>query len=484
MTIARRLPMLAALALLPGLAAAVMLKPVLLALPLLLALLVLALRHPVPATGLFLFAHVATPIYLRPPVPVLSNLPYATNWMLAVIGVGVLAWLAGRPLPPPLAAEGRRAARLFALLPLAALVSLLDPATNGESFKMFAIAIFFPALCLLLILGAARRRADIVTLQRFLIAGGIVASLYALVELLTGANHFLNLFEIEAVSGYYERDYIQMMDPTVLYRAFSVYLNPIEFGAVMAMILPIAVVGMATAETGRDRALFALAAAILAMGVLLSVSRGPLLSLAVVCVILGLVYRRLRLGLAVGLAFAALALVAAWPFIGDKVTARFNDADNVTLRLKLFQVAIATFLDHPLNGVGIGNFPAYYLETIRAHHIGPFHELGGDRVARVRVAENAYLQLAAEMGVIGIAAAVAAVAALLRLLVRHMRAGEDERGRDIAITVLMMAVVYGINALTVTAYTLYGPTLLMLGVVPAFALVLDRAAGPERPAPA
>lgn len=449
-------------------------QPLVAAVPVGLALLYVGASYPVHATGLFLFAHVGTPIYVRPPVPVLSNVPYATAWMMTLIGLGVLAWLAGRPLPTPAGARGRRLAVALLLLPLAALVSLFDPATNGESFKMLAIAIVFPAMALLLVYGAARNTRDIQILQNAIMAGGCVASLYAVIEVVSGTNFFLDHFDIETVAGYYDRDFIFAMDATIVYRAFSVFLNPIEFGAVMAMIFPLAVIRMVTARDRREGLVFAAVAATLAVGVLLSVSRGPILSLCVVSVALGLIYRKLRAWLVAGAVLAALGVAVAWPFIGERVSARVGDSDNVTLRLKLFQVAIATFLDHPLKGVGIGNFPAYYLDTIRDHHIGPFYEFGQDRVEKVRVAENAYLQLAAEMGLVGLAAAAAAVAALLRSVIRIATQGHDERTRDAAIATGLMALVYGANAATVTAYTLYGPTMLMIGIVPAFALVLER----------
>jgi hypothetical protein len=474
--VAPSIPFLLALALLPLFGLLAILEPVLLALPFLAGLVLFALRAPVPAAGLVLFAHVALPIYLRPPVPILSSLPYSVVWMLALMGLGVLAWLAGRPLPPRLSPQGRNAALLFLLLPAAAVISLFDPATDSESLKMFALAIVFPAMAIFLIVGVARTPDDIRRILTFLVLGGIGASLYAIGEVLSGTNFFLDRLEEEPVAGYYDREMIFAHDPTIMYRAFSVFLNPIEFGAVMAMILPVALVRLTTATDPRQRLLLLAASVVLMSGVLLSVSRGPLLSLAVVCVMVGLIFRQLRVWLLIASVAAVLALVIAWPFIGEKIMARFNDSDNVTLRLKLFQSAIATFLDNPVNGVGIGNFPAYYLDTIRDHHIGPFYELGGNRVEKVRVAENAYLQLAAEMGIIGILAAVAAVAAFFRLALRLAGAAFDAETREIAIILLLMAVVYGINALTVTAYTLFGPTFLMIGAMPGIALALDRAA--------
>ncbi len=455
----------------PLVAVAAVMEPMVLLVPLGLAALYVALRAPVIAAGIFVFCHVALPVYLRVTVPGLHEIPVSTAWMMCLFGLGILAWLGGASLPPRLGPEGRRATVFFALFFIAVTSSLIDPRASSESFKMWGIALVFPSLAFLLVSGTGRTVEDVRVMELFLLLGGVSASVYAIYELASGGNPLLDYFQIETVAGYYTRK----MLGDIVYRCFSVYLNPIEFGSVMGMLFPIAAIRVISADTRRERILFGMVTLFIAVGAVLSVSRGPILGLSVGVVLIGIIFKRLRPALLIAGLVAAAGLLAAWPFLGARLHDRVYDADNVTLRLKLFQTAIAIFLDHPLRGIGIGNFANYYLDAIRDHHIGPWPELGGNRVEKIRVAENAYLQLSAETGVVGVAAAVGAVAALMRLCLR-LTADADPRISNGAISIMLSTIVYGVNAMTVTAYTLFGPTLLMLGVLPAFAIILDRAA--------
>jgi O-antigen ligase len=312
--------------------------------------------------------------------------------------------------------------------------------------------------------------------------GGVVASLYAVVEYGLGRNPLLEIYRSEIDVRYFTSDVLGEL----AYRCFSVYGNPLEFATVMGMIFPFAAVRAATAASVRERLAFGTVAAILALGVALTFSRGPMLALVVGCGLTGIVYRQLRPWIVGAAVAAAAVLAAAWPFIGAGVSDRIGDVDNMTLRLKLWETALAIFADHPLRGVGFGNFPAYYLEAARENHIGPFYEFGAESVLKVRVAENAYLQLAAETGVIGMAAGLAAVVAMLGLSIRQARCARDPRSRNLATAIALSIVIYACNGLFVTAYTFYFGTLLLMGFLPGCLLVIDRAeaAGASaRPAP-
>ena len=453
----------------PLIAILLMKFPVILAAPVAIAAIAWTIRFPAHATGVFVFSHIALPVYMRVPFPGL-DVPVSTSWMLFVMGSGVLAWLAGSQSPPRLGQKGSITVKIFIVFAVVITSSVINPRSDIETLKMWGIDILFPALALILIVVAARGTKDLLIIEAYLVAGAIVASAYAGYELAIGDNPLLGYFEIETVSGYATREELG----GVVYRCFSVYLNPIEFGAVMGMILPFSIIRAVTAGTSPERTIFGIASAIIIGGILLSVSRGPILGLAIQIVLIGIVFKRLRPILIAALAIGAFSLLLAWPFVGARLEDRFNDFDNITMRIKLFKTAFALFLDNPVRGVGLGNFPVYYLDTIRDLHIGPFFELGGNRVEHVRVAENTYLQLAAETGIVGVLAAIAAVTALLGLCFRIASDTSGGQASNLAKAAAISVVVYGVNAMSVTAYTLFGPTLLIIGLLPAIALVLDR----------
>lgn len=438
----------------------------------------LAFEAPLPAVGLFLFAHVATPAYVRVPMPGgIYAPPVSTALLLALVGVGVLAYLARAPLPRPLAPGGRRVAASLGLFAAVAATSLIDPRTGAEGMGMWTKVFVLPAAVLVAILCVCRGPRDVERLGNYLMAGGVVASLYAVLEYSLGRNPLLEMYQAELDVRYFTRD---VLGP-LAYRCFSVYGNPIEFATVMGMIFPFAAIRMASAGRAREKLAYGAVAGILALGIALTFSRGPMLALVVGCAIMGVTYRQMRRWL-VGAALAALAMiVVAWPLIGAGISDRINDVDNMTLRFKLWETAFALFSDQPLRGVGIGNFPSYYLDAVRENHIGPFHEFGPASITTIRVAENSYLQLAAETGLIGFVAGLAAVTIMLLLAVRLARGARDQQSRDLAAAIGLAIVIYAVNGMFVTAYTLYFCTLLLVGFLPGCLLVLDRAEEAESP---
>ncbi|PIP97267.1 MAG: hypothetical protein COW75_07200 [Rhodobacterales bacterium CG18_big_fil_WC_8_21_14_2_50_71_9] len=454
----------------PLAAMAALLSPSLLIIPLGVAFVIFALSAPLVAVGLYSFAHVSTPAYIRAPIPGgLYAPPVSITLLLALAGVGVLAFLANRRIPG-LGPRGRVAAGLLALFAAVAAASLIDPRTGGEGVNMWAKVFLFPALTIVAVLAVCRRPADMDRLWLFILAGGVTASLYAAYEHAIKRNPLLDAFGGDSGVVYFTGDVLG----DVAYRAFSVYGNPLEFATCMAMIVPYALMRFAKARTAGERLVFALGAAICAFGLAVTYSRGPMIALLIAAAMIGALQPRLRPWLIGAAASALVALAAIWPFIQAAVGERLRDVDNMTLRLKLWEIAVAIFGDHPVLGVGIGNFPQYYIEAERLHRIGPFYEFGEDNVEKIRVAENTYLQLAAETGVLGLAAAALAIGAMLRLSILLIRNARSREARDHAGVLLAGMTAYAVSGLFVTAYTFYFATTLLVGFLFAFVLVLDR----------
>lgn len=454
----------------PLAAMAVLFSPSLLIIPLGVAFVVFALSTPLVAVGLYSFAHVSTPAYVRAPIPGgLYAPPVSIALLLVLAGVGVLAFLANRRIRA-LGPRGRVASALLALFAAVAAASLIDPRTGGEGVNMWAKVFFFPALTIVAVLAVCRGPADVDRLWLFILAGGVTASLYAAYEHAIKRNPLLDAYGGDSGVVYFTGDVLG----DVAYRALSVYGNPLEFATCMAMIVPYALMRFATAQTVAQRFVFALGAAICIFGLAVTYSRGPMLALLVATAMIAAFQPRLRPWLIGAAASALVALAAIWPFIEAAVTDRLRDVDNMTLRLKLWEIAIALFGDHPVLGVGIGNFPQYYIEAERLHRIGPFYEFGEDNVEKIRVAENTYLQLAAETGVLGLAAAALVVGAMIRLSVLLLRNARSQETRDHAGVLLAGMVGYAVSGLFVTAYTFYFATTLLVGFLFAFVLVLDR----------
>ena len=430
-----------------------------------------AIRIPVFAFGLFGFAQVALPLYIRPPVPEpLPSPPIAIILLVTLAGACLLALFNGARAIR-LSRAGSTLVWLFLLFAAISLASLVNERTTSEGVAMWAKAFAFPglsaAICILVLRGAE----DIERIYRYVLAGVCVAAAYGVIEYVMGRNVLLMNFGKHVEATYYTASELG----SFAYRIFSVYAQPLEFATVLGMILPFALVRFATSSTIWQKLLFAAATTLCAVGMVLTFSRGPVLAMAASVGLIGLLYRSLRPWLIGLVLIGALAAATAWPFIGEGLSYRLQDFENVTLRLKLWQIAIALFEEHPLRGIGFGNFPEFYLESARVNMIGPIYEFGQDGLEVVRVAENTYLQLAAETGVFGLLAAVAAGVAFLRLVLLLQRHGRSSATRDMAVAIGVGAMAYLINGLTITAYTIFVPTFLLVGFLFPFALVLHRA---------
>lgn len=451
----------------PLIGALLFLQPALAAMGIGIYLLILAIDAPLAVLCLFAFAHMATPAYVRVPLPGgFYNPPISTGLMLTLFGIGILRFLAGHRMRP-VGPQVHRVLRLFAVFALVAFLSLTDQRTTSEGLAMWLKVFFFPGLVVVAILALVVRVEDVSRLYMFLLAGAVAASLFGVYENRVGYNFLIDSFETDIV--YFRAEILG----DIAYRAFSVYGNPIEFGTCVGMVAPYAMVGLAKATGWRGRVFFGTALAICFVGIAVTFSRGPMLAFLIGAVLVGSIYASLRRWLIGGGIAAVLLLAAVWPFLGAGVSDRLHDVDNVTLRFKLWMTAQAIYADHPVLGVGFGNFPQYYLEASRDHRIGPFLEFGEGSLETLRVAENTYLQLAAETGTIGVLAGLAFVLTLLWTVVRLARTARDGEVRDLAVVCFTGMLIYGINGMFITAYTHFFATMLLMGLLFGLAMALS-----------
>ena len=195
-------------------------------------------------------------------------------------------------------------------------------------------------------------------------------------------------------------------------RAYGTFDQPNPYAGYLNMVLPLALSMAILARSGRERFWYGLASLALAGALLASESRGALLagSLAVLVVLACASrpwYRLVWLG---ALAGALAAWLAALGLVPTSVFSRVLDAiglggvsfGHVTdanfsavERAAHWLAGVRMFADHPLLGVGIGN----YADAYPAYHPRGWY-------AALAHAHNYYINIAAEAGVLGLAAYV------------------------------------------------------------------------------
>lgn len=188
------------------------------------------------------------------------------------------------------------------------------------------------------------------------------------------------------------------------------YDNPNDYAFILAATLPFTA-WLVLEHRGPQRVAAALAACVMASAVLLSFSRGSALGLAVALVWHGITERRHTRALVAGgvlLAIAALVIVSInEEAVSTGLAQKSNEAEyNVSDRFVAWTGAAELFADHPVLGVGPGNFRLY------------FHEVTGTPlgVSALNVSHDAYLDMAAELGVGGFVLFVAYIVIVLSRL--------------------------------------------------------------------
>ncbi|MGH2442912.1 MAG: O-antigen ligase family protein [Chloroflexota bacterium] len=195
----------------------------------------------------------------------------------------------------------------------------------------------------------------------------------------------------------------------LLLRAYGTFDQPNPYAGYLNMILPVAV-GMALIATrGRARRRYWIAAIVIGGAILASESRGALLAgVIALAIVLGYQMPRLRQPFLLAVvAVLLVGLVSAFGFtiaplerllnaigLGSVSFGTVNNSNfSAVERAAHWLAGVRMFNAHPLLGVGIGNYGAAY---------PMFHPRGW--YASLEHAHNYYINIAAEAGIIGLAA--------------------------------------------------------------------------------
>jgi O-antigen ligase len=195
----------------------------------------------------------------------------------------------------------------------------------------------------------------------------------------------------------------------------GMFENPNDLATALDLLFPFAIV-LTLISKGRARLFYLACALVLGVGVLLTLSRGGFLGLiASGALLLWKLGRGRRLKTVLGAAVICGILLAAMPGgYGARIATIFNTEQDQTgsaqLRSELMKRAATIAISRPIVGVGIGNFHFYSIHEKAAH--------------------NAYLEIAAELGVMGLLAYLIIILAPLRSLRRIERQTRGRRSKS------------------------------------------------------
>ena len=191
-----------------------------------------------------------------------------------------------------------------------------------------------------------------------------------------------------------------------------------------------------TYRNKRKNAFFWIMLGVMALSMLLMSKRGFLLDLAISLVFVFLVSRysegRLKLKssrvviVTVSIIIIIGVLVAMYmsvPFVRqsvDNIVSRFADDDGtLSGRTELYALALKLFKQHPIFGIGWGNFREQSLHVFSTNNSKTFET------------HNVYLQLLCEMGIVGLLAFLATIIGMLVYTIRRfVRVNAEYRDSD------------------------------------------------------
>lgn len=191
--------------------------------------------------------------------------------------------------------------------------------------------------------------------------------------------------------------------------------DPNELAAVLVAALVLSGFAFVALPGRVSRWLYAAAGVIFLFALAQTDSQAGLIALAIALVLAIVFGGHARPIIAVGVVAFAFAAVSYYTFVTKPVALQtISSSENVGSRESLWSVAAQVVRDHPLAGVGAGNFvvvePSYAVRDIDLPRV--------DLVVRPELVHNSYLQVLAELGVIGLAAFLAVISRSLLLALR------------------------------------------------------------------
>jgi O-antigen ligase len=240
-----------------------------------------------------------------------------------------------------------------------------------------------------------------------------------------------------------------------------------------AGIVPAMVLGLALLVTGRNMLeRFALVGLVgmLGVGLLASESRGGLLA-AIAAVLAAFVFFRNRRTVIAAFALVLVGMAAVWSSVSPGAWERVTEFDGGgSGRTELWTVAWRMAGDNPVLGVGLNNYPSVSPEYVREPGALSRTDL---IVEEAQVVHSVYLQLAAEVGFVGLA--LFALVAILCLQGAWRAATVFERRREhgpaamsrgvlVAGIGLLAASVFISNGVDQRLWVLFGLTVALLAL--------------------
>jgi O-antigen ligase len=213
-------------------------------------------------------------------------------------------------------------------------------------------------------------------------------------------------------------------------RSIGGFGDPNEFATVLIASISLGYGALVAASRRRVKFVAFACMAVCFSGIISSQSRGGLIGLVAMLVVIVVTARGRERTRLVGIAMIALAVFGAVfaSSIGAGLRERVND-EGSSGRSNLWRIAVAIWKDHPVAGVGTGSF-----SVMVPRYLTPEHTTAGRIQTHGEVAHNVYLETLAELGTIGVTAFLFLLGGITLRLYRSIRVARRMQNELLATT--------------------------------------------------
>ncbi len=321
------------------------------------------------------------------------GLPSVLKPLIAIVGLAILVrWVVYRKHQP----GWELPSLLIGAYGLVGFISLLH-ANDYISAQAAVIAFAKDAIIAIFVIFLLQRPQSLRHITWVLLAAGIFLGSLSVYQYVSGS--YASTF-----GGFAQASYMNIIGSTNGFRLLGPFGSPNSFAQIMVVLVPLAFDRLFGEKRLILRILagWALIAAILTT--VFTFSRGGFIALSVV-VLAFLLWRRFSLPVIMLVLVLALIVFTMLP---PQYTARLQTLTSffspnsssvqseVSFRGRASELSVGwlMFLDHPILGVGLNNYPSRYVEYSSM--------VGLDPRAEERSAHDLYIEIAAEQGIFGL----------------------------------------------------------------------------------
>lgn len=296
------------------------------------------------------------------------------------------------------------------------------------SFSLSLRFLVFHFTCFMLVLmmvSAIKTKEELTTFIELVLVGATLCGLYGLYQAVKGVPVDVSQIDISQNAG-------------APGRIYSTFENPNNFAQVMTMMIPFYVGVIFGAKGIKKKIIFVLAALPPVLSLLLTLSRTSWIGLAVAAFVFLLLTHPKVIPWLIVCGVLLLPVMPSYIITRIGTIFKMNDS-SITYRFKIFKTMWPVIEDYSITGIGLGNnivsqitnnYPIY-----TDYNKVPVH------------CHNLYLQVWAEMGIVGLTSLLMFIAATIKSCIGKVR----RLGEDLQMKYFLASGVASISGILVTA---------------------------------